>query len=146
MNAPALSLRRKLATARTLSPGQLAMVAEATLALGMARLVILTLPFRRYARWLSKPDQRDPAPETALRQVRWAVELAARNVPWNAVCLPQALAAKALLYRRGYSSTLHLGVQQANSELKAHAWLEANGVIVVGIRGMPGMTRMASFD
>ena len=78
-------------------------------------------------------------------EVRHAVTIAARNVPWNAVCLPQAMAAKAMLARRGHGSALHLGAKAEGDGLAAHAWLVAGGEIVVGEAGIAGMAPLARF-
>jgi hypothetical protein len=66
-------------------------------------------------------------------RVGLAVRIGARNVPWNAVCLPQAMAAKAMLARRGYSSALYVGlVPTPDPAMKLHAWLEVEGTVVAG--------------
>jgi hypothetical protein len=84
--------------------------------------------------------------EILLLSVRKAVTTAARNVPWNAVCLPQAMAAKAMLARRGCGSSFHLGADfDAQGKLIAHAWLVAGGTIVVGAAGIAGVTPLARF-
>ena len=63
--------------------------------------------------------------------------MAGRNVPWNAVCLPQAMAAKAMLARRGCGSSFRLGADfDAQGRIIAHAWLVAGGTIVVGAAGV----------
>jgi hypothetical protein len=78
--------------------------------------------------------------------VRQAVTVAARNVPWNAVCLPQAMAAKAMLARRGQGSALHLGASRDDGGgLTAHAWLEVGGEIVVGETGVADMAPLTRF-
>ena len=92
--------------------------------------------FRRIARRLGRhmaesPVSVDEATLDAARRVRWAVESAARVLPWHPVCLPQALAAKAMLGRRGIESTLYLGVD-VTRELDAHAWVRVADVIVTG--------------
>ena len=74
-----------------------------------------------------------------------AVTIAARNVPWNAVCLPQAMAAKAMLARRGQGSALHLGAARAGDGLTAHAWLVAGGEVVVGEAGIAEVAPLARF-
>jgi Transglutaminase-like superfamily len=72
--------------------------------------------------------------------------VAARNVPWSAVCLPQAMAAKAMLARRGCGSSFHLGANyNAQGKLIAHAWLVAGGTVVVGAAGIGGVTPLARF-
>ena len=79
-------------------------------------------------------------------RVRQAVTMAARNVPWNAVCLPQAMAAKAMLARRGCGSSFHLGADfDAQGKLIAHAWLVAGGTVVVGAAGIADVTPLARF-
>ena len=118
---------------------------EAALFLGLARLALLALPFGRIAPWLQRsPDSgtRDTATVLAVGQ---AVTIAARNVPWNAVCLPQAMAAKAMLARRGQGSALHLGAARAGDGLTAHAWLVAGGEVVVGEAGIAEVAPLARF-
>ncbi len=64
-------------------------------------------------------------------RVRWAIEAAARHLPWKPVCLPQAVTAKWMLRRRGIPCTLYLGADPA-SRYDAHAWVRVGGVIVTG--------------
>ena len=61
-----------------------------------------------------------------------SVRRVSRYVP-AASCLTQALATQVLLGRRGQVSSLRIGVtRSAEGELKAHAWLESNGEIIIG--------------
>jgi hypothetical protein len=62
----------------------------------------------------------------------WAVETAARHGFPSATCLTQALAVQVLLARRGYPAILHVGVARHDKELKAHAWVESEGEVVIG--------------
>ncbi len=106
-----------------------------------ARILILTVPFKYLASWLRRAPETEICDDETLRQVRRAVMTAARHVPWNAVCLPQAMAAKAMLARRGYGSAFHLGAGiQPERGLMAHAWLTVNDKFVVGEGGMSGVT------
>lgn len=119
---------------------------EAALFLGLARLMLLAVPFGRIAPWLQRSPDTGPRDPAAVLAIGEAVTIAARNVPWNAVCLPQAMAAKAMLARRGQGSALHLGAAKAGSGgLTAHAWLVAGGEIVVGEAGIAGMAPLARF-
>jgi hypothetical protein len=128
-----------------MSHRQRLMVIEAALFLGLARLALLTLPFARIAPWLRRsPDSGSYDAKTVLA-VGDAVTIAARNVPWNAVCLPQAMAAKAMLARRGQGSALHLGAARASDGLTAHAWLVAGGEVVVGEAGIADVAPLARF-
>lgn len=138
--------RRKLLTFLGMRCADRFLVCEAILALALARLIVLTVPFRLMAPWLSRAPQTDACDEALLLRVRKAVTTAARNVPWNAVCLPQAIAAKAMLTRRGCGSSFHLGAGfNAQGQLIAHAWLVAGGTIVVGAAGIGSVTPLARF-
>jgi len=123
------------------------LVCEAVAMLGLARLMVLTVPFRYMVPWLSRCPETESCDQVLLLRVRQAVTTAARNVPWNAVCLPQAMAAKAMLARRGCGSSFHLGANPdaAQRKLSAHAWLVAGGTVVVGAGGIAGVTPLARF-
>src|SRR5262249_6567022 len=126
-------LQRRLGTFLAMSRADRQRLCEAVTMLGLARLVVLTVPFRVIRRWLGRAPETSTYDEELLLQVRKAVTTAARNVPWNAVCLPQAMAAKVMLARRGVGSALHLGATiDKNGKLVAHAWLVAGGEVVVG--------------
>ena len=122
------------------------LICEATFMLGLARLVVLIVPFRIIAPLLRYGSAKVDCDRQTRRAVRQAVTVAARNVPWNAVCLPQALAAKAMLARRGYGSTFYLGATiDRDGKLIAHAWLVADGEVVVGAAEIPGMVSLVRF-
>jgi len=141
-----MRLRRKLKSFLRLRRADRLLLAEASIMLGIARLCVLTVPFRVLAKWLARtPDA--PAADTAsvIRMGR-AVARAARNVPWHAVCLPQAMAAKAMRVRRGQGSAFHLGATlEDDGEFSAHARLECDGTIVTGAAGMRGMSHLVRF-
>ena len=64
----------------------------------------------------------------------------------QAACLPRALAAQAMLRRRGVASRLCLGVAREGEALSAHAWLElGQDNIVVGEAQAPRFTRLMEF-
>lgn len=60
------------------------------------------------------------------------VGIAARNLPWPASCLRQALLCRALLARRGIASELRVGVELAATGFAAHAWVEQSGRVIIG--------------
>lgn len=140
-----MRLVRKLRRFLNMSHRHRLLLLEAALLLGCARLVLLTLPFGRIARWLQRVPDSGRHDAATVRAVGDAVTVAARTVPWNAVCLPQAMAAKAMLARRGQGSALHLGTKAEGGGLAAHAWLVAGGEIVVGEAGIAGMAPLARF-
>jgi hypothetical protein len=134
------------------------LLVEASAMLLAARVRLFVFPFRTIARRLGTfvppadtrvAERRAPAPaEQALvaKQVGWAVVSAARHVPFKAVCLPQAMAAHAMLKRRGIASAVHFGAQKSSEKpIDAHAWLDAAGVEVTGYPLSEGMTEIGAF-
>jgi Transglutaminase-like superfamily len=119
---------------------------EAAVMLALARLAVRIFPPARLFAWANRPPRhicRFALDEA--RWIAWAVEdLGAR--PWmNALCLPRALAAHAMLRRRGIASRLCLGVARDAGELAAHAWVEIGKDKVVGGAEADGYTRLAEF-
>ena len=119
---------------------------EAAVMLVLARLAVRFVPPARVFAWANRPPRRirrfaiDEA-----NWISWAVEnLGAR--PWmHALCLPRALAAHAMLRRRGIASQLCLGVAREGDELAAHAWVEIGNNKIVGGSEADGFTRLAEF-
>ena len=118
---------------------------ESVILLAAARLLVLAVPFRLYARAMGcdgeTPD--GPAPDMVHR-VRRAIEAVSSRVPWRSKCLEQALAAKAMLRGRGISSTLYLAVAR-DVALEAHAWLRSGDVCVTGQAAFERYTVIARF-
>jgi hypothetical protein len=124
---------------------QRALLVEAAVWLLLARVALLAIPFpalaRRLGAFVPPTDARvqlarqggsDLAAGLAA-EIGWATVCAARHVPFAAVCLPQAIAARIMLRRRGIASVLHLGAAKGREQgIDAHAWLDAAGVEVTG--------------
>jgi hypothetical protein len=139
-----MPIRPKLTSFLRLRGADRFLICEAIFALGSARAMVLLVPFRFLAKWLARAPDTDRRDDELIRRVRTAVTVAARNVPWNAVCLPQAMAAKAMLARRGHGSALHFGAAiEAGGGISAHAWLTAGEVVVVGAEGMQRVSHLA---
>jgi hypothetical protein len=152
------ALRSKWARFARLDGRRRTLLLEAVLWLALARLVLLLVPFPYIARrlgifsapaaGLTKGRPEDPPPGMAglARDIGWAVTRAARHVPFKAVCLPQALAAKIMLRRRRVSAVLYFGVARAaEGPIEAHAWLLAAGVEVTGYPVAERFTPIACF-
>ena len=121
-----------------LSPPDRALLTEAVGRLCAATLLLRVLRFSRVAPRLGRhmaesPRAEDRVAAAGALRIRWAVETAARHLPWKPVCLPQAVAAQWMLRRRGIASTLYLGIDPA-SGYDAHAWVRAGSIIVTGPR------------
>lgn len=65
-------------------------------------------------------------------RVPWAVEVADATLPASFTCLMRALVAQSVLADQGYRSRLRYGVKTEVADLKAHAWVERSGQVVVG--------------
>jgi hypothetical protein len=149
--------------ARLIRLGQLgksrrALLFEAVGWLLLARLSLLLVSFPRLARRLGTVvTPADPraqhaasvsSPEAAslAAEIGWAVTRAARHAPFKAVCLPQAMAARLMLRRRGVDSVLHFGAKIGDAKpIDAHAWLDAAGVKVTGYPVADAFTEIACF-
>lgn len=152
------SFRRTLSSARQVGWRRRWLIAEAATWLLAARLALVFAPFpmiaRRLGAFVPPADPRVAAraapttPEQAqiARDISWAVTRGAAHVPFKAVCLPQAMAARIMLRRRGVASAMHFGAARgAEKPLDAHAWLDAAGVKVTGYPVGPQFAEIACF-
>jgi Transglutaminase-like superfamily len=119
---------------------------EAAVTLVLARLAVRFVAPAHLLAWANRPPRRIrrfAAGEA--NWVAWAIEVLCAKRWTNAPCFPQALAAHAMLRRRGIASKLCLGVARDNGALVAHAWVEVGTDVIVG-RSEPGaFTRLAEF-
>jgi hypothetical protein len=116
---------------------------EAAALLSVAQFLTRCVPYSRWATLLG-PIAREPGRAAFARErqvagdVVRAVDIAARHLPWNVVCLPRAMAAKWMLARRNIPSVLHIGIGRtpdaaaSASSSGLHAWLSAGPEILVG--------------
>jgi len=134
------------------------LVAEACASMFAARMILLVLPFSRVARrlgdFVAPADPRvaqraaatTPDQAATARAIGWAVRSAAPFMPFRSVCLQQAMAAHAMLRRRGIASVMHFGASPNGARtIDAHAWLDAAGVKVTGYPIPRDMGEIACF-
>jgi hypothetical protein len=151
-NWPAVERFRRLGWRRR------ALIAEAVVWLLALRLALLVIPFPRLARvlgaFVSPADPRVAAAGAATteraswlaREIGWAVTRGAAHAPFKAVCLPQAMAARIMLKRRGVGSVMRFGAARTpDGPLLTHAWLDAAGVEVAGYPAARGFAEIACF-
>ena len=135
---PAMTTARwkhKLARFSELDGADKRLLLRAVAWLAVARLMIVAVPFNRLAARLSAdiPTEKDGQNPEFFQRIGRAVSTAAGNVPWRSDCFPQTIAARMLLKRHGYASTIHLGVERVgDSDLAGHAWLTCGGTVVTG--------------
>jgi hypothetical protein len=148
---------RKLRTLAVAGPEAQALVVEAALRLLTARVELAFRPFAQIAGRLGDfvavdaPDTADrptmPGPNArrTARRIGWAVRATAAFMPFRAACLQQAVAAQAMLRRRGITGVVHLGMDRRGDRREAHAWLEAAGVRMTGYPIDPYMVEIGRF-
>lgn len=137
--------RGRLERFRNLTRHDRRLFVTAVAVLSVVRLALWVTSFRRLRGAIERateprPGASDPTPGEADR-IGWAVGSAARFVP-AASCLPQALAAEALLRRRGHPAELRLGVLRTERGVEAHAWIESYGRVIVGDHELDRYTRL----
>jgi Transglutaminase-like superfamily len=72
------------------------------------------------------------------RAIARSVGIAARRTLWPTSCLRQALAVEYFLSQRAVACEVKLGVDRDGPDgLSAHAWVEQNGVVLIGGDGAP---------
>lgn len=110
---------------------------EAWLLVVAVRLGLSLLPVGRVRRMLARLGAGDGAESLEgaglSQRVARAVRLARRLAPATR-CLAMALAAQAMLARRGLRARLRVGVARdpKDAEIRGHAWLEHDSRIVLG--------------
>jgi hypothetical protein len=122
------------------------MLPHALAAVALVRLSLRFLPPRSWERVTERVRRSRPRGEggATVQDVAWAVHRVSRMVP-GATCLTQALAAHLLLARRGYQSRLRIGVaREPGARLRAHAWLESDGIVVLGGSSSEAFTALQS--
>lgn len=95
------------------------------------RLGLWALPFRFMNNTTSGFSAQHNHEHLAENQIIWAIKASSRFVP-RATCLTQAMAARMLLSSYGHEANLRIGVLRKDDELKAHAWLEKDGRVLIG--------------
>ena len=125
-----------------------ALLVEAAGALAAASLAVKLLPFKWAIRLGSRRavSKSSKSPARVMPDIRWAIDAAARNLPWNPVCIQRGVAAQWMLRRRGIDARLHYGLTNDDEEaLKAHVWVDALGETLVGGEEAGDYVRVATF-
>ena len=123
---------------------QQGMALEAAAWLTLARVLVHHVPMRYWRGSLhTAASGQASAGRCALgRTLGRMVAGVARRLPFEAPCLPRALATQWMLRRRGVASRLVFGVRRAAPGEPAdyHAWLTVDGRFVSGGRNAPAFT------
>ncbi|WP_295456888.1 lasso peptide biosynthesis B2 protein [uncultured Thiodictyon sp.] len=121
--------------------------------LGLARLALLSVPFRYIAPRLGQRLENVAViPLATGRQITqaWhigrAIRIAACYTPWESKCLAQAMVARVLLGLRRLPYALYLGVRKDDAAgMAAHAWVCTGAAAVAGGYGFGQYTVVGTF-
>lgn len=123
---------------RKLGPRQIQLLVEAAVELAAATWRV-KLGGPSLSRLLQPPgtngspdEDANHIPQQTLDQVAWAIHAVGRRLPRDPSCLMRALAARAMLARRGISCSIRIGISEDSENFRAHAWVEAGTRPVVG--------------
>jgi len=145
---------RKVKLFFALSPEEKKLFLEAYILLGLMRVAILMIPFKRITRSLShsteiiKQNALTDEQLHAVKLVGKVIAKAANNTPWESACLAQALTAQRILKKRNIPGVFYLGVKKNAKEkekLEAHAWAQCGETIVTGQKGYKAFTVLAVY-
>lgn len=145
---PVSSLTRRARTFLMLPWAEQRVVGELVWELGRARWELRRRPFKEIAGTLGAVGGLTPfevAPHPLPLRVKGFIESLVPLLPWESLCLVQALAARRVLDRRGVPTTLYLGVRREGEALKAHAWLRWGSRHLTGGPGHEAYRVVASF-
>lgn len=122
------------------------LLVQAWLLLLAADLALRTLPFTTILDY-SRRQQVSQRPDSVhvllpATRVAWLVEKAGQYCPAGTSCLKEALVLSRLLARDGVSTQLRIGVGRQAEAFAAHAWLEQDGRVILGDRGIDAYARL----
>jgi hypothetical protein len=106
-------------------------IALSSVGLRLIRFLTLRRLLDRCVRLSTRPAAADPR---VINAIDWAIRVVAARLP-SATCLPQALAADAMLRRRQIASELRFGItanRTADMPISGHAWVECGGGVTIG--------------
>jgi len=113
------------------------------------RLAIKIWGFRCVHAWFWRrtplPEKRRSTPSNFdIINLGSLVNAAANRSPIHTNCLQRSLTLWWLLRRIGVTSDLRIGVDRQKDALKAHAWLEKDGIVIND--NLESVVRFAAFD
>lgn len=127
----------------SLSVADRRLIVEAALLLSIVSIGLRICSFQRLRgmlAWcgghLDHPERPSVAPVSRVAdRIGWAITAIAKDWPRSMSCLVRAVAAEAMLRRRGIASDLRFGVRNDRNKadpFSAHAWLERDGLVLIG--------------
>ena len=104
---------------------------RSTVLLACSSAAVALLPFRIAIRFGCVPLGRDTV---STEDCVWAVEAAARRLPWRTMCIEKGMVVQRMLRRAGINAILHYGARHhpESRKLEAHVWVMVAGQPVIG--------------
>jgi hypothetical protein len=118
---------KHLVKSRQLTAQDWRLFVNAFVTLAICRTRLRLQNFQRLLVWAAS-EGRGRVP---VNRLTWSVEAAAKRMK-GATCLCKALALQRILARNGHHSELRIGVDKADGQFTAHAWLVYKGQILAG--------------
>jgi hypothetical protein len=120
-----------VARLRGLGAARVRLLLRAAVLLGFASAAVAILPFRWAIRFGSAALNRGGCDAEMLV---WAVEAAARRLPWRTVCIEKGLVVQRMLRSSGLEAILHYGARHnpQTGRLEAHVWVTVGGEMIIG--------------
>ncbi len=127
---------------------------EAYKMLGIMRVAILTVSFKRLTRSLDHKPKKEEITVLNEKEVKTAILVgqaisrASAYTPWESACLVQALTAQRMLQKRRIAGVFYLGAtkdKENKGKMKAHAWSQCGEAIVTGGKGHEAFTVLSVF-
>lgn len=116
----------------SLNAEQRRLLLRAACVLSGASAAVALLPFKRAIAFGCV--EAIPGARLSVSDCVWAVETAAKRLPWRAMCIEQGLAVQRMLRRAGVAAVLHYGARHepASAKLEAHVWVSVCDETIVG--------------
>lgn len=113
---------------------------EALLLSALYRFLILNIKFKKMHKYLGEKGKElsfdgDVEGYKIAKKISLVVNKVADVTPWESKCLVRAMTAQNMMKRRGYKTTLYLGVGKDNEGMNAHSWVRYGGVFITGGNG-----------
>ncbi|MCU1354218.1 MAG: hypothetical protein JWM05_3427 [Acidimicrobiales bacterium] len=125
-------------------------VVEAAVLVTAAKVAVAVLPFDWVGRVLGERGEPSvgggPELPFVAKRCRLFVTVAARRLPYEVSCLPQAIAGQLMLRRRGLEGTVVFGLAREHGDWLNHAWLEYQGRTVLGGLAAIGYVPMVGYS
>jgi len=131
-----------------LSTTEKCLLLRAWVLLGLIRLGMELLPFSTLKKLLErlKPISSGFKKYFSEEELVWSVTVVSRYIP-RATCLAQALTTQFLLQQGGHQAYLHIGIAETEEGgIKAHAWVESRGRILIGGFEMNRYTHLLALE